>query len=114
MQRFLDHCLSFCPFSVWQLIPGEGHKVANPQSWSGRPRVTIRGRHLYWRLSGYNTENSFLIIVGNLFGDCHAPCTIKTSFVDFEKKMRIVAVTKEYIVRPPAILHTFSAAVNDR
>ena len=26
-----------------------------------------------------------MTIVSNLFGDCHAPCTIKTSFVDFEE-----------------------------
>jgi hypothetical protein len=23
-------------------------------------------------------------IVDNVFGECHAPCTLKTSFVDFE------------------------------
>jgi hypothetical protein len=25
-------------------------------------------------------------IVGNMFGECHAPSTLKTSFVDFEKE----------------------------
>jgi hypothetical protein len=41
-------------------------------------------------------------IVYNMFWECHAPCTLNTSFVDFEKQygMCIIATTKDYIFRP--------------
>jgi hypothetical protein len=30
-----------------------------------------------------------------MFGEGHAPCTIKTSFIDFEKRLGAVAATKD-------------------
>jgi hypothetical protein len=39
--------------------------------------------------------------VGDVFGECHTPCTLKTSFVDFDKKRsrRIVTATKDLILQ---------------
>jgi len=44
----------------------------------------------------YNTEAGTWSVVGNMFGECHAPCMLKTCFVDLKKKSRcIVAATKD-------------------
>jgi hypothetical protein len=34
-------------------------------------------------VSGYDTES---LILDNVFGECHTPCKLKTSFVDFKKE----------------------------
>ena len=52
-------------------------------------------------LSGYNTE----IIVGNVFGECHAPYTLKISFV---------TATKVYIFHPYSIIPALSVAIKSR
>jgi hypothetical protein len=33
--------------------------------------------------------------INNVFGECQAPCTLQTSFVDVGKKCRIIAVVTE-------------------
>ena len=43
------------------------------------------GSPLDGELSGNNTDS--LTVEGNMFGECQAPCMLKTSFVDFEKKV---------------------------
>ena len=44
-------------------------------------------------LSCYNTES--LTMVYNVFWECNAPCTLKTSFVISKKIRIIVAITKD-------------------
>jgi hypothetical protein len=50
-----------------------------------RPRVADGGGGAFDGecLSDYNTES----IMDNKFGEVHVPCTLKTSFVDFEKSV---------------------------
>lgn len=47
-------------------------------------------------------------LVGNLFGECHASYTLKTSFVILKKSRRIVALTKDDIFRPYPLSILFS------
>jgi len=35
------------------------------------------------------------LIVGNMLGECHAPCLLKISFVDYKKSRCIVGVIKD-------------------
>jgi hypothetical protein len=35
-------------------------------------------------------------IVGNMFGECHIPCMLKASFLDFENKYRILRTMGQY------------------
>jgi hypothetical protein len=51
---------------------GEGSHGSNPQSSSMEPWG--EGGAWPWTL------------VGNVFRECHAPCTLKTSFVDLKKE----------------------------
>ena len=46
-------------------------------------------------LKGYNTNTGPWTIVGNMIGECHTPCTLNTSFIDFTKEyVHDVAVPK--------------------
>ena len=58
----------------------EDSQYSNPWSFSSIPWVVG-----YGELSGNNTDS--LTVEGNMFGECQAPCMLKTSFVDFEKKV---------------------------
>lgn len=44
-----------------------------------------------------------LTIVSNAFWECHAPCTVKNSSVDFGKSMRFVALQKTKLFIPTQI-----------
>jgi hypothetical protein len=46
-------------------------------------RMADRGRLLDGGLSDYYTESWPWTIVDNMIGECHTPCTLKTSLVDF-------------------------------
>jgi len=50
------------------------------------PRMVEKGSPLGGGLSGYNTESLTVDHSEYHFGDCHAPCLLTTSFVDFEKE----------------------------
>ena len=60
-----------------QLGTGEGSHGSNPQSCSMRPRVG-------WPLGDGDCHvmygNLTVVHSGNVFGKCHAPCTLKMSF----------------------------------
>ena len=76
-----------------------------------------RGCPLDGRLSNHNTESLTVdYIVGNVFVDCHEPCTFKDLFCKFpqKKELSIVAATRDHIVRPYPNLHTFPVAVKTR
>ena len=45
----------------------------------------------------------YLYIVSNVFRECHAPCTLMISFVDFEKKQGHCSVTKTKLFVPTYI-----------
>ena len=53
-------------------------------------------------------KNWSWMIVGNVYGECHAPWTLMTSFVDFKKSKCIVEPTKDYIFHPYLTRHIFS------
>jgi len=65
-----------------------GSQGSNPHNCSSCHRLSDRGNPFDWVL-GPRT------IVGHVFGEYHAPCTLRTSFVDLKKKSRrIIAARK--------------------
>ena len=50
-----------------------------PDGGLGEP--SLRG------LPGYNTESPTVDLVGNVFGECHAPCALKIFFCRFRKRV---------------------------
>lgn len=50
-------------------------------------------------------------IVGNVLGECHDPCTLNISFVDFTKSRHVVIATTYLMFRPLphiSLLHSCS------
>jgi hypothetical protein len=41
---------------------------------------------LFWQKFIFLAWSWTILLVGAVYGECHAPCTLKTTFVDFEKK----------------------------
>jgi hypothetical protein len=63
----------------------EDFQDANRQSCSVLPLMTDRGSPLDGSCQEILRKAWPLTIVGTIFGVDHAPATLKTSFVDFEK-----------------------------
>lgn len=51
--------------------------------------------------------------LGNVFGECHTPCTLRISFACFENR-RIVAATKGLMFRLYPTLHPFFSDIKNR
>jgi hypothetical protein len=56
------------------MFAGEDSRDSNPRSYSSLPCVVDRGEPSRWT------------IVGNMLEERHTPCTLKTSYVDSDKK----------------------------
>lgn len=53
--------------------------------------------------------------MGNMFGECHAPCTLKTSFVDFRRVGALLSLqkTKLFVPTKLTILFQWKSTVID-
>jgi hypothetical protein len=88
------HSLNMCYMYWWQ-FPG-----LNCQKCLLRPQVTERR----CPLNGGCQVTLLWTIMGNMFRECHGPCTLKTSFVDFRKEywyMLIISTAKSKFLRLP-------------
>jgi hypothetical protein len=51
-------------------------------------------------MGGVVSNNMVSLSVGYVFGKCHAPCTLKTFYVDLKKKGRHIAKDYNFFVPP--------------
>ena len=82
-------------YMYWWQFPG-----LNCQKCLLRPQVTERR----CPLNGGCQVTLLWTIMGNMFRECHGPCTLKTSFVDFRKEywyMLIISTAKSKFLRLP-------------
>ena len=68
------------------MCTGEDSQGSNSQSCSERPGWWIAGSPVDGGCQIIIRKVLSCTIVGNLFGECHALCTLQTSFVDFAKE----------------------------
>ena len=67
-------------------LTDEGSQGSNPQSSSARSQVADKRIPLGGGCHVMIQKGWPWTIVGNVFGECHTPCTLKNSFCRFRKK----------------------------
>ena len=65
-----------------------------------RPEVASSCSHLMARYGQLGWGRVQIVFMFFLLGDCNAPCTLKTLYVELKKQRRIIAATNVYIFRP--------------